>query len=132
MLGMAGLWFAFTLLDGTALLIPLMIIRGTFYTFHNVTMTLLVARISHPANVSTNQAIAQVTMPAIAALLTSSVAGWIFDNIGARILFQVSALIGVLAVVTLIAGRRTLARTAATPPAEPLPDVSPDVAGEVV
>jgi MFS transporter, PPP family, 3-phenylpropionic acid transporter len=132
MLGMAGIWFAFALLEGTSLLIPLMIIRGTFYTFHNVTMTLLVSRISHPSNVSTNQAIAQVTMPAIASLLTGSVAGWIFDNIGARTLFQVGALIGVLAVLILIAGRRTLKRTTETTPVtEPVPDALPDVVEEV-
>jgi PPP family 3-phenylpropionic acid transporter len=134
MLGLAGIWFAFALLEGTALLIPLMMIRGTFYTFHNVATTLLVSRISHPANVSTNQAIAQVTVPAIATLLTGSISGWIFDNMGARTLFQIISLVAVLSVLILIAGRRTLARTpgtSGTPSVESIPDVTPDVAGEM-
>ncbi len=111
MLGLAGLWFAFTLLNSTALLIPLMIIRGTFYTFHTVGLTLLVSRISHPVNAATNQTIAQVTMPAVASLLTGPICGWIFDNMGGRTLFQVVSLIVVLAVLLLVAARGTLART---------------------
>ena len=110
-LGMAGTWVVISLLQDTSLLIPLMLIRGTFYTFQTVGITLLVARISHPSNVATNQALAQVTMPALAILTTGTLAGWIFDFMGGRVLFQVVALVSVLAVILLIAARRQLART---------------------
>lgn len=100
-LGMASLWFAFTLINGLVLLIPLMMIRGTFYTFQTVAMTLLVSRISHPTNAATNQAISQVTIPALALLLTGPIAGWIFDVMGARVLFRVGAFIALIAVVLL-------------------------------
>ena len=98
MFGMASIWVSFTLLSGAALLIPLMLIRGTFYTFQTVAMTLLVSRISHPANAATNQAISQVTMPALALLLSGTVAGWIFDTLGGRILFRVNAIIALIAI----------------------------------
>lgn len=110
-LGMAGTWVAASVLQDTTLLIPLMIIRGTFYTFQTVGITLLVSRISHPTNVATNQALLQVTIPALAILVTGPIAGWIYDVMGARILFQVASLVSVLAVVLLIAARRQLART---------------------
>ena len=89
-LGMAGLWLAFTLLDGPALLLPLMAVRGTFYTFQNVGITLLVSRISHPL------------------LITGPIAGWIFDNVGPRELFQTVALVAFLAVLLMLAFRRSL------------------------
>lgn len=110
-LGMAGVWTAFTLLQSASLLIPLMIIRGTFYTFQTVSNTLIVSRISHPVNAATNQAISQVTMPALAQLVSAPIAGWIFDLFGARILLQIVSVIAIFAVIILITFRRTLAAT---------------------
>jgi MFS transporter, PPP family, 3-phenylpropionic acid transporter len=108
-LGMAALWVAMSLLAGPALLILLMMVRGTFFTFQNVSMTLLVSRVSHPTNAATNQAIAYVTVPALAVLMTGPIAGWIFDNIGPRELFQVVAMVAVLGALLLLAARRKLA-----------------------
>jgi len=109
MLGMAALWMAFTFLQGVTFLLPLMVIRGTFYTFQNVANTLIVSRISHPANAATNQAIAQVTVPALAQLVTAPIAGFIFDTFGARVLLRLVALMVVFAVLLLIAFRHALA-----------------------
>jgi MFS transporter, PPP family, 3-phenylpropionic acid transporter len=105
-LGMAGIWFVSSLLIGTSLLLPLMLIRGTFYSFQHIAITLLVSRISHPANAATNQTIAQGTVPALAQLLTGPIAGWIFDNLGPRVLFQLMGLVAVLGVLLLFAARR--------------------------
>jgi PPP family 3-phenylpropionic acid transporter len=109
--GIAGLaltWYCYALLKGPALLIPLMIVRGTFYTLHTVSITLLVNQISHPANAATNQAIAQTTVPGLAVLLTGTISGWIFDHLGARALFQIAGFIGVMAAVLLFAARQHL------------------------
>ncbi len=106
--GLGALWFAFTLMVGPALLIPLMAVRGTFFTLHNVSSTLLVARISHPANVATNQALAQVTIPGLALLLTGSISGWLFDTAGPRVLFQIAALMALTAAGVLLLFRRQL------------------------
>jgi MFS transporter, PPP family, 3-phenylpropionic acid transporter len=108
MLGMSMLWFAFSQLTGTALLIPLMTTRGTFFTLQMISVTLLVSRISHPANAATNQALAQVTVPGLAVLLTGSLSGWLFDQIGARVLFQLSAVMAVLASIVLVIARAHL------------------------
>lgn len=108
MLGQSLLWIGYTLLTGSTFLIPLMMIRGTFFTFYNLSATLLVARISHPANVATNQALAQVTVPGIAVLLTGSLSGWLFDYAGPHVLFQIAGLTAILAVALLLFARRQL------------------------
>jgi len=105
-LGMAGTWLAFAFLTGPDLLIPLMIVRGTFYTLHTVSITLLVSHISHPANAATNQALSQATIPALALLLTGSASGWIFDHLGPRVLFELAGMTGILSAILLIGLRR--------------------------
>ncbi|MGJ3240334.1 MAG: MFS transporter [Anaerolineae bacterium] len=111
MLGMASLWTAFTFLQSAILLIPLMIVRGTFYTFQNIANTLIVSRISHPRNAATNQAISQVTVPALAQLISAPIAGYIFDVYGPRVLLRLVSVIAIFAVIMLISFRRTMAAT---------------------
>jgi PPP family 3-phenylpropionic acid transporter len=107
-LGQALLWLSYTLLTGATVLVPLMIVRGTFYTFQSVSLTLLVARISHPTNAATNQAIAQVTIPGLAVLLTGGMSGWIFEHLGGQVLFQWAALVATVGAVVLIAAKRAV------------------------
>ena len=106
--GLGALWIAVSQLSGTALLIPLMLLRGTFFTLQVVSLTLLVSRISHPANVATNQSLAQVTIPGLAILLTGSASGWLFDHAGARSLFQIAALLAIFSAGLLILARKQL------------------------
>jgi PPP family 3-phenylpropionic acid transporter len=113
-LGMAASWLSFAIITSAVYIIPLMILRGTVYTLHTVSMPLLVSRISHPSNAATNQAIAQVTVPGLAILLTGPISGWIFDQAGGRVLFTISMLMAVLSASILLAGRRQL-RAADTP-----------------
>jgi PPP family 3-phenylpropionic acid transporter len=109
MLGQAVLWIGYTLLTGPNYLIPLMAFRGTFFTFFNVSATLLVSRISHPTNAATNQALAQVTVPALAVVLAGAINGWLFDTVGPHVLFKISAMMAVLAALLLLAARHTIA-----------------------
>lgn len=107
--GLGVLWFALSQLSSTVFLIPLMMLRGTFYTLQVVSLTLLVSRISHPVNAATNQALAQVTIPGLAILLTGAVSGWLFDHAGARSLFQLAALLALISAGLLVIARRQLA-----------------------
>lgn len=109
MLGQAVLWVFYTLLVGPNFLIILIAFRGTFFTFYNVSATLLVSRISHPANAATNQAIAQVTVPSLAFLVAGSINGWMFDNLGPHILFKIAALMASLGALLLMAARHSIA-----------------------
>jgi MFS transporter, PPP family, 3-phenylpropionic acid transporter len=108
--GMALGWIVFVPLQDATLIIPLMVLRGIFFSLYNISITLMVSQISHPTNAATNQALAQVTIPALALLLAGKISGDIFDVYGARVLFQIATLMGILSVVVLIAGWRHLER----------------------
>lgn len=88
------------------MLILTFIFRGLAWPAFHLSSFQLVNAISHPRNVATNQAILQVTMPSIALLLTGSVFGWIFDNLGAQAFFLSCALACAIGVGILIAGFR--------------------------
>lgn len=110
-LGTAIYWFVSALLVDTTYLLPLVVSRAFFYTPQTIALTLLVDRISHPSNAATNQSIAQVTIPATAQLVSGVFAGWVFDNLGGRVLFQMAGVVGLVAVVILFWGRGLLAKS---------------------
>lgn len=105
-LGMA----AFALLLGQVATLPalalLIAFRGIAWPAIHLSSYTLVAEISHPRNVATNQAVMQVTMPAIALLLTGSFFGWVFDNLGAGAFFGLCALVCAIGAVIVMAGFR--------------------------
>ncbi len=109
MVGQALLWIGLSLLTGSTPILFIMLLRGTFYTMQSVSLVLLVSHISHPSNAATHQGLAQVTAPGIAVLLASPINGWIFDNLGPRVLLQGVAIIAVLAAALLLAVRPQLA-----------------------
>lgn len=99
LIGIIGLslqMFSLALITTDAFIIPLMMMRGLFYSLQTVSKTLLVARISHPSNVSANQSLMQTTVPAIAIILTGSLMGWIYDNLGGDTLFTILMVVGLL------------------------------------
>lgn len=118
--GMALTWVLMAILVDTTWILPLMIFRGLVYTLQNISITLLVARISRPANVTTNQALAQVTVPGLAVLLTGSISGWIFDHAGPRVLLVMAALIGLAASVVVFAVGQRIRRNEPSPPVKSL------------
>lgn len=109
MLGIAGQAMFFLALamltDSGFLAIGLSIARGLFYSFQNISLTLMVNQISHPVNAATNQAIAWVTVPGIAAVLMGPISGWMYDHGQARLLFMFSAGIALMGSLLLVIGR---------------------------
>ncbi len=124
--GLSVIWLLLSTLQGTSLLLPLLLIRGTFFACQTVSITLLIAEISPPAIVATNQALIQVTVPGIATLLTGLVSGWIFDQFGGRVLFLTIGVLGVLSAVTILLVRRRLMPY--RPPADLVPMIETEVA----
>ena len=91
----------FILLLGLApsrsMLVLLLLFRGLAFPIYFLASYNIVAEISAPHNLTTNNAILLVTMPNIALLLTGTAFGWIFDNYGAFTFFALcgaSCLIG--------------------------------------
>lgn len=110
-LGTALYWFATSILVDTTYLLPVVVARAFFYTPQTIALTLLVDRISHPSNAATNQAITQVTIPAFAQLISGVFAGWVFDNLGGRVLFQMAGTVGIIATLILFFGQGLLAKS---------------------
>ena len=100
----------FTLLLGVVQTLPalalLLVFRGFSWPAMHLASYTLVAEISHPSNVATNQAILQVTVPSMAVLLTGALFGWTFDHLGAEIFFALCALVCVIGATIVIAGFR--------------------------
>jgi PPP family 3-phenylpropionic acid transporter len=115
-LGTALYWFATSLLTDTTYLLPVVVSRAFSYTPQTIALTLLVDRISHPSNAATNQAISQVTIPAFAQLVSGIFAGWVFDNLGGTVLFQMAGTVGVIATLILFFGRGLLAKSRTNQP----------------
>ena len=105
-LGMAAFLLLLGQVQTSLALALLLVFRGFTWPAIHLSSYTLVAEISHPHNVATNQAIMQVTMPAIALLITGSFFGWIFDNLGAGAFFGLSALVCAIGATIVIAGFR--------------------------
>ena len=110
-IGSAGMGLFFLtvgMVDSVWWLIPLILVRALIWPMYNLTIFLVTSQISRPRNVATNQAIINVTIPAIAVLLTGSASGWIFDNLGAFPFFTACAIVMFIGVVIAIVGYRTM------------------------
>ena len=106
MLGTALFAFLLGVVQSTLLLAPLLILRGLVWPTYQLSSFTLVNAISHPRNAATNQAILQVTLPSIALLLTGSLFGWAYDNLGAAPFFSLNALMCAIGACIVIAGFR--------------------------
>lgn len=106
MLGTALFAFLLGAVQSTLLLAPLLILRGLVWPCYQLSSFTLVNAISHPRNAATNQAILQVTMPSIALLLTGSLFGWAYDNLGPAPFFSLNALMCAIGACVVIAGFR--------------------------
>ena len=106
MLGTALFALLLGVVQSTLLLAPLLILRGLVWPCYQLSSFTLVNAISHPRNAATNQAILQVTMPSIALLLTGSLFGWAYDNLGPTPFFSLNALMCAIGALIVIAGFR--------------------------
>lgn len=84
----------------------LLVFRGLVWPGFHLSSFQLVNAISHPGNAATNQALLQVTMPSVSLLLTGSLFGWVFDNLGPNFFFVCCALACTVGVCIVVAGFR--------------------------
>lgn len=112
-LGIAVFTIALGAVETLPVLALLLVFRGLVWPGFHLSSFQLVNAISHPGNAATNQALVQVTMPSISLLLTGSLFGWTFDNLGPQAFFVVCALACATGVCIVIAGFRLIDRTPA-------------------
>lgn len=111
MLSMSIEFLLFAFVPNVPLLIALQLARGLGFTAFTVGITIIIARVSKPVNVATNRALITVTMPALAMLLTSPLAGWIYDAYGARATFIFCMVLGLTATAFLLLNYNRLGST---------------------
>ena len=110
-IGVALTTLAIGIVPSLPLLLLLFICRGLSWPAYQLSCYRLTNEISHPRNAATNQAIVQVTMPGIALLLTGSLYGYAYDQLGAGAFFALCALAGALgAFIAMLGFRLTDAR----------------------
>ncbi len=105
-LGIALFTIALGAVQTLPVLALLLVFRGLVWPGFHLSSFQLVNAISHPGNAATNQALLQVTMPSISLLLTGSLFGWAFDNLGPAVFFVFCALACVTGVCIVVAGFR--------------------------
>ncbi len=109
--GMGGVMIGFGIVPNLTWLVLLLLIRGLVWPLYYLPVFLVISQASNPHNVATNQAILQITVPGIAALLTGSLAGWMFDNLGATTLYMACAGACFVGALITLLGYRTLKRS---------------------
>ncbi len=105
-LGIALFTFSLGLVPNLTVLALLLVFRGIVWPCFHLSSFRLVNAISHPRNAATNQAILQVTMPSTALLLTGSLFGWTYDNLGSNAFFAFCSLACLAGMFIVIAGFR--------------------------
>ena len=108
--GMGFVLIGFGIVPNVTWLLGLLVLRGLFWPLYFLPIFLVVSQASNPHNAATNQAIVQVTVPSVAALLTGSLAGWVFDNLGATTLYTAAAIVCFIGAFITLLGYRTLKR----------------------
>jgi len=92
-IGMGVMWFLVSIVPSPGWLIPILIFRGLVFALLNLSVLILISRISDPRNVATNQSLLQITVPGLAMLFGGPIIGWIWDNYSAPIFFGLCMLL---------------------------------------
>lgn len=103
-IGVFGLGLHFILyglVESFIAVLAILVIRGPMFALWNLSILVHINEISHPRNVSTNQALAQITIPSIAGLLSSAPLGFVYDTYSPMAFF-------IICCVTMIIGGSVL------------------------
>lgn len=93
-------WIGFSLIQLPMALIPFIASQAIGLGIYTVSLFKLLDVFGHANRASTNQMLAQLSIPGIARIVAQPVSGWAFDAWGGARLFQLES--GLLAFVTLI------------------------------
>jgi predicted MFS family arabinose efflux permease len=107
-IGMAAVWFAVGIVPNRFWIYTLLVLRGFVFAVFYLSTFMIIVRVSVPANVATNQALMQGTTPSLAALLTSSLSGWVYEHIGATTLFTSASIVSLIGVAVVVGGYKVL------------------------
>lgn len=98
----ALVWAGYAVMNAAAIAIPLAVLLGFGNAFFMVGMVVLVGALGRPEQGATDQMLAQLAVPALAAVMAQPASGWIYDVLGGRLLFALDAGAVFLAAVLLL------------------------------
>lgn len=90
-MGFGVIWVLIGSVTSLLAVMGIMVIRGPMFAMINLSGLVHINRVSHPRNVSTNQALSQITIPSLAALLASAPLGYVYDNAEPIVFFGICA-----------------------------------------
>lgn len=107
-IGLGVFWFFTGIIPGFWAIVGILIFRGLAFALWSVAVLVLINQISHPSNVSTNQAIAQITVPSIAALVSGAPMGYIYEHYPPLIFFCICGAMMILGAMVMLVSQRFL------------------------
>jgi MFS family permease len=108
---MGAVWMLIAIAPSPGWLIPILLFRGLAFSWLNLSVLVLISRISDPRNVATNQSLLQVTVPGLATLFGAPLMGWIYDHYVAWIYFGVCMLLMVVGALMMLVMYRVMIPT---------------------
>lgn len=98
----ALVWAGYAVMNTAVIAVPLAVFLGFGNALFMVGMVVLVGDLGRPEQGATNQMLAQLTVPGLAAVMAQPASGWIYDVLGGRLLFALDAAVVLLAAVLLL------------------------------
>lgn len=109
--GMGLMWFLIAIAPTPIWILPILVLRGFAFALLSLSILILIARISDPRNVATNQSLLQVTVPGLATLFGAPLMGWIYDQYVAWIYFGLCMLLMMAGSLIMLIAYRTMEPT---------------------
>lgn len=116
-IGLSLNWVFTGMVTSMGWIIVLLIFRGMVFAIWNLSILVLINQISHPRNVATNQTLAQITVPSIAALVSGAPMGYLYEHFDPIVFFAACTIMGLIGVGVMLVGRRQVTVPAQSAPA---------------
>jgi MFS family permease len=104
--GLYGIgWAGLVIINRPEAALPLIVVQGFGHALFMISMILLIGGLGQPERAATDQMLAQLTVPGLASMIAQPASGWMFDQLGGRVLFGLDAVL-VWTVMVLVFVRR--------------------------
>jgi MFS family permease len=102
-------WGSYVLIASPFMALLLSALHGFGQALYLVSIVILLGEFSLPERATTDQVLAQLTVPGLATMIAQPVSGWLFDTLGGRTLFGLDAATALLAFGLLLFRRQRVA-----------------------
>lgn len=108
---MGIMWMLLAIAPSAGWVLLILPLRGFGFALLNLSIMILISRISDPRNVATNQSLLQITVPGIATLFIAPLMGWIYDHYMAWVYFGLCTLMMIVGALMMLVMYRVMIPT---------------------